>query len=108
MGVDGCGRLSVRARWFLERCVVLCVQVGWFVGGGGGVNVSWVLMVGGSASALGDRSVLCGSCLNRLTSMHDMKSIRMFEDDVTPPEHALVIQGGSLGGVWVGGVMYAI
>ena len=30
--------------------------------------------------------------------MHDMKSIRMFEDDVTSPEHALVIQGGSLGG----------
>jgi hypothetical protein len=21
-------------RWFFERCVVLCVQVGWFVGGG--------------------------------------------------------------------------
>ena len=42
---------------------------------------------------------LCGSCLIRLTSMHDMKSIRMFEDDVTAPEYALVIQGGSLGGV---------
>jgi hypothetical protein len=21
-------------RWFIGRCVVLCVQVGWFVGGG--------------------------------------------------------------------------
>ncbi len=49
----------------------------------GEMSVSWVLMVGGSASALGDRSVLCGSCLIRVTSMHDMKSIRMFEDDVT-------------------------
>ncbi len=51
---------------------------------------------------------LCGSCLICLTSMHDMKSIRMFEETVTSPEHALVIQGGSLGGVGVGGVMYAI
>jgi hypothetical protein len=31
--------------------------------------------------------------------MHYIKSIRMFEDDVTYPEHALVIQGGSLGGL---------
>jgi surface protein len=29
--------------------------------------------------------------------MHDIKSIRMFEDDVTRPEHARVIQGSSLG-----------
>jgi hypothetical protein len=33
--------------------------------------------------------------------------LRMFEDDVMSPEHALVIQGGSLG-VRVGGVMYVI
>jgi hypothetical protein len=39
--------------------------------------------------------------------MHYMKSIRMFEDDITLLEHAVVIQGGPLG-VLVGGVMYVI
>ena len=32
------------------------------------------------------------------TSMHYIKSIRMFEVVVTSPEHALAIQGGSVGG----------
>ncbi len=64
------------------------VQVGWFVDG-------WW-----KCECVGRQKCLCGSCLIRLTSMHDMKSIRMFEDDVTSPEHALVIQGGSLG--WFG------
>jgi hypothetical protein len=36
------------ARWLIGCCVVLCVQVGWFVGG---MNVSWIV-VGESASAL--------------------------------------------------------
>jgi surface protein len=37
--------------------------------------------------------------------MHHIKSIRMFEDDVTWPEHALVIQEGSLGGSrWWSGI----
>ncbi len=40
-------------RWFIGGCVVLCVQVGWFVGGG--MNVSWMVVVGESASASGDR-----------------------------------------------------
>jgi hypothetical protein len=26
--------VDVEGRWFIGRCVVLCVQVGWFVGGG--------------------------------------------------------------------------
>jgi hypothetical protein len=40
-----------------------------------------------------------------VTSMHCIKSRRMFEDDVTSPEHALVIQEGSLGGSgWWGNV----
>ncbi len=43
-------------RWFIGRCVVLCVQVGWF-DGGGWMNVSFVVVVGASASALGDRRV---------------------------------------------------
>ena len=43
------------SRWFIERCVVLCVQVGWFVGGG--MKVSWMVVVGESAIALGGRSV---------------------------------------------------
>jgi hypothetical protein len=38
----------------------------------------------------------CRSCLVRVTSVHYSKSIRMFEDDL---EHALVIRGGSLGGL---------
>jgi hypothetical protein len=48
-----------------------------------------------------------GGCLIRVASMHYMNSIPMFEDDVTWPDHAIVIQGGSLG-VWVGGVTYVI
>ncbi len=53
---------------------------------------------------VGRQKGLCGSCLIRVTSMHYIKSIRMFEDDVTSPEQALVIQGGLLG-VWVDGVI---
>ena len=61
--------------------MVLCVQVGrgvrWW---GRGMNVSWVGWLGASASAsaLGDRRVLCGSCRIRVTSMHYIKSIRMY------------------------------
>ena len=41
--------------------------------------------------------------------MNDIKSIRIFEDDVTWPGHALVIHGGWLGGGgWVGEVMDVI
>jgi hypothetical protein len=46
------------------HCVVLCEQAGWFVGGG-------------------NECKFCGSCQIRVTSMHYIKSIRMFEDDVT-------------------------
>jgi hypothetical protein len=53
------------------------------------------------------QKVLCGSCLIRVTSMHYIKSIRMFEGDVTSPEQALAIQGGCLG-VWFGGLVYVI
>ncbi len=42
------------------------------------------------------RKRVCGSCLIRVISMDYIKSIRMFEDDVTSLEHSLVIQGGSL------------
>jgi hypothetical protein len=52
-------------RWSIGRCVViLCVQVGWFVGGRNECK-----FCGG----------LCGSCLIRVTSMHYIKSIRMFD-----------------------------
>ena len=37
--------------------------------------------------------------LIRVTSMRYIKSIRMFEDDVTSPEEFVVIEGGSLGGL---------
>jgi hypothetical protein len=39
-------------------------------------------MVGASASALGDKRVFCGSCLICVSSIHNIKSIRVFEDDV--------------------------
>jgi hypothetical protein len=51
------------------------------------MNVSFVVVFGTSASE---------SYLIRVTSVCDMKSIRMFEDMVTSPEHALVIHGDSL------------
>ena len=74
-------RETESTRWLIGRCVVLCVHVGWFVGWRG-MNVSGVV-VGESTSALGDRRVCVGSYLIRVTSMHSIKSIRMFEDDVT-------------------------
>ena len=78
--VEGCGRWSLHdglldVAWF---CV--CKLGGSLVGG---MNVGWVV-VGESASALGDRRVLCESCRIRVISMHYIKSIGMcFEDDVT-------------------------
>ena len=40
-----------------------------------------------------------GVMLIRVTSIRYIKSIRMFEDDVTSPEEFVVIEGGSLGGL---------
>jgi hypothetical protein len=40
---------------------------------------------------VGRQKGLCGSCLIRDTRKHYIKSIRMFEDDVTKPEHALLL-----------------
>jgi hypothetical protein len=50
-------REIVCTRWFIGRCVVLCVQVK--LGGSlaGDEYISWVVVVGESASALVDRSV---------------------------------------------------
>ncbi len=45
----------------------------------------------------GDECKSCGSFLIHVTSGHYIKPIHMFEDDVTPPEYALVIPGGLLG-----------
>jgi hypothetical protein len=42
-------------------------------------------------ACVGRQKDLCGSSLIRVTSMHYIKSMRMFEDDV-----------------WVGGVLYVI
>jgi hypothetical protein len=94
--VEGCGRLSVHD---------VLLDVAWFcmckLGGSlaGEMNVSWVVVVRCKCECVGRQKGLCGSCLIRATSMHHIKSIRMFEDDVTWPEHALVMQGGSLGGL---------
>jgi hypothetical protein len=57
--------------------MVLCEQVGWFVGWG--MNVSFVVVVGASASTEG----FVWKLKIRFTSMHYIQSIRMFEDDVT-------------------------
>ena len=43
-------------RWLIGRCVVLCVHVGWF-SLARDVYVSFVVVVGASGSALGDRRV---------------------------------------------------
>jgi hypothetical protein len=96
MYVEGCRRLSVHDG--LSNITWFCVcKLGDSLAG---MNVSWVV-VGASASALGNRRV----CVIRVTSMRDMNSMRMFEEDVTIPEDARVIQGGGSLGVWVGGVM---
>ena len=63
------------------------------------MNASWVVVSeSASASASGDTERFVrkwsDSCV---TGMHDIKSIRMFEDDVTSPGHALVIQGNAVG-----------
>jgi hypothetical protein len=60
--VEGCGRLSVHdglldVAWF---CV--CKLVGWFVGGG--VNVSWVVVVRCKCECVGRPKDLCGSYLS--------------------------------------------
>ncbi len=80
MDVEGCGRLGVHddlldVAWF---CV--CKLGGSLAGdecklggGGGWCKCKWV----------GRHKGLCGSCLICVTSMHFIKSIRMFEDDVT-------------------------
>ncbi len=46
------------------------------------MNVSFVVVVGASASALEDRRV-CGGFLIRVTSIYYIEFIHMFEDDVT-------------------------
>jgi hypothetical protein len=66
--VEGCGKLSVHDD---------TLDVSWFCFVQDEKFIGWR-----SASALGDRRV-CGSFLVRVTSMHTIKSIRMFEDDVT-------------------------
>jgi hypothetical protein len=45
----------------------------------GEMNVSFVVVV----ECVGRQRGLCGSCLIRVTSVHYIKSIRMFEDHVT-------------------------
>ncbi len=81
--VEGCGRLDVA--WF---CVCKL--------GGSLAGDEWKLSGGGwcKCECVGRQKGLYGSCLIRFTSIHCLKSIRMFEDDVTWPEHALVIPGG--------------
>ena len=56
------------------------MEVGWFVGGG---NKCKFYGGGGGGCVIGRPTGLCGSCVIRVTSTHDIKSIGMFEDDVT-------------------------
>ena len=79
MDVEGCGRLSVHdvVHWTLRGCV--CVQVGRFKRWGG-MNVLFVVVVGESASFLGETEgfvwKVSASCHQH---MHDLKLVRMFE-----------------------------
>ncbi len=57
---------------------------------------------GESASALRSRRV-CDGGLIRGTTIHYIKSIRMFEEDEMLPEHTIVLQGRSLGGFVIQG-----
>jgi hypothetical protein len=69
--------------------VVLCVQIGWFVGGGNEFEFcgdGWC-----KYECVGRQKGLCGICLIYVTSMHYIKSISMFESDVTSLEYALEI-----------------
>jgi hypothetical protein len=64
-------------RWFIGRCVVLCVcKLGSSLAGGksklGGGG--WC-----KCKCVGRQKGSCGSCLIRVTSMYSTKSIRMFE-----------------------------
>ncbi len=45
---------------------------------------------------VGRQKGVCGSCLIRVASMHYIKSIRMFEGDVTSSEHEDVHSGVEL------------
>jgi hypothetical protein len=80
--VEGCGRLSV-LDGLLDVAWFFCVQVGWFVGGGneckfyGGSGCWW------KCECIGRQKGLCGSDVIRVTGTHDIKSVGMFEDDVT-------------------------
>ncbi len=69
MHVEGCGRFGVHDV-FLDVALFCVCKLGGSLAGE--MNVRFVVV-----------SDLCGSCLIRVTSMHDIKSIRMFEDDVT-------------------------
>ena len=59
------------------------VCASWVVRLAGKMNVSWVVVVRCKCECVGRQKGLCGSCVIRATSMHHIKSIRMFEDDVT-------------------------
>ncbi len=64
-----------------------------------GTNVSWVVVaVGASASGLGDIRVCVEVVWFVSPACITSRSIRIFEDDVTWLDYAIVIQGGSLGG----------
>ncbi len=84
MDGEGSGRLSVHGglldvAWF-RVCKLGCSSA-WEM------NVSWMMIVG----------FVWKSSDSRVTCMHYIESIRMFEDGVSSLEHAaLVMQGGSL------------
>ena len=76
------------------------VQVGWFVGGVNECTFFGWWWLGAKVRVRWETDGVCGGrCVIRVTSMRYIKSIRMFEDDVTSPEEFVVIEGGSLGGL---------
>jgi hypothetical protein len=97
--VKGCGRLSVHDVVYWTLHCFVCAQVS-AVQRWGRLNVLFVVVVGESASSLGETEgfvwKVSASCHQHIC----MTSNRyVCLRGLSRPEHALVIQGGSLGGV---------
>ncbi len=86
--------------WCIGRCIVLCMRKFRRFKGGWGINVLFVVVVGESASSLGETEgfvwKVSASCHQHIC-MTSRRYVCL--RGLSRPEHALVIQGGSLGGV---------
>jgi hypothetical protein len=81
MRVEGCGRLSVHDDVYWTLRVVTQCKLGGSLAGV--MHVIFEVVVRCNCECVGRQKGLCGSGLMPVTSMHYIKSIRLFEDDVT-------------------------